>query len=233
VDDDDEPAFGDSQGEKAWSDEFASGCLATDVITKRAREDLLAAREAGFKVGVLSSQMHGKRLYVSLSCRIAKLGISDEAMLAWHLEGNQYLIFLIQYSSGYKTVENIAEQDTSLSRLSIEFRIGVSNSYKPSLVEAIDAFTTSSRGKVKMHSSPNGPPNGTTVDDNILGRSSGLSEIFIGKPLIHLLNEKFLMLLKTRVTSGLSWNGAESYINDIQVSVHLNPAQWFLWHPLS
>ena len=196
---------------------------AADAMTKRIREDLLTAREAGFKVGVLGSPMHAKQSYISLSCRIAKLGISDEAMLAWHLEKNHYLILLIQYSSGYKTTETIAERTSSFARLSVEFRVGTSASYKPSLTEATNAFAASPKGKAKIDPPPDMSPNGTVGDKNTPPRCSGFSEIFIGKPLTDLLNERFAFLLKTRITLGLSWNGAENYINDIQVSSILIP----------
>src|SRR5207248_11326730 len=90
--DDEEAAFGgfspryplqreDTQSES--ESRFESPMV--DTIAQRVREDLLTAREAGFKVGILGSPTRARRSYISLSCRVAKLGISYEAMLAWHL----------------------------------------------------------------------------------------------------------------------------------------------------
>ena len=48
----------------------------------RIRSDLRAAKEAGFKVGVLGYILEGCNAYVTVSIRMSKLGISEEAMQA-------------------------------------------------------------------------------------------------------------------------------------------------------
>ena len=69
----------------------------------RVRSDLRAAKEAGFKVGHLGNLLDGYTAYVTVSIRISKLGISEEAMQAWKLDPREYFILIIQYPNGYKT----------------------------------------------------------------------------------------------------------------------------------
>lgn len=47
---------------------------------------------------------------VSLSVRVANLGLSEEAIQAWDLEPKNYIILLIRYSSGYRTYETIIDE---------------------------------------------------------------------------------------------------------------------------
>src|SRR5687768_16736831 len=56
-------------------------------------QDLRQVKRAGFKAGYLGSL--GGHIIICVSCRIAKLGISEEAMQAWGLIPRQYLVLLI------------------------------------------------------------------------------------------------------------------------------------------
>ena len=68
----------------------------------RIRSDLVAVKKAGFKVGTLGHLLEGFNAFVTVSIRMSKLGISEEAMQAWQVEASDYLILIIQFPNGYR-----------------------------------------------------------------------------------------------------------------------------------
>ena len=164
---------------------------------QRLISDLRATKAAGFKVGYLGPLTEGRSAYVTIACRIKKLGISVEAMQAWKVDPDDYLILLIQYSSGYKPLNSLKRYDPSQLRESMQMRVGASKTYKPTLQEAILAF--------------HGERNDTVGKTD----TSGFHETFISRPLNDLLNERLLALLKQK-DEGMSWHEAESYYNEFR-----------------
>jgi ubiquitin-conjugating enzyme E2 Q len=175
----------------------------------RIRSDLNWAKTAGFKVGHHGQLMDGSPSYVSISCRISKLGISEEAMQAWQLEASEYLIFLIFYPNGYRSVDNMKSYDASTARRNVEFRVGVSHTYKPTLQECHAVFTKLSseeEAKAEMLQAK---------DDATVGTPRGFRNTFISRPLNDLLNERLPTIIKYRYI-GMHWTGAEEFYNDHQ-----------------
>jgi ubiquitin-conjugating enzyme E2 Q len=76
-------------------------------INSRIKDDLRAVRFAGFKLGVINGLTAESRTsVVSISIQASKLGLSREALQAWDLEPNQYIVLLIRYSDGYKSFDS-------------------------------------------------------------------------------------------------------------------------------
>lgn len=180
----------------------------TAASRQRIRRDLLAAKSSGLKVGHLGGLMDGLGCYVSISIRIAKLGISEEAMQAWQIEPNEYLIVLFHYPHGYKSMDDIRAYDNSQAHRNFGMRIGISKSYKPTLQEAIQAFTKLSREEAdeQEESQQTESQQGAAVHQ-------GFRSSFISKPLHHLLDDRFHMILKYRY-GGMDWSGAELFYYD-------------------
>ncbi|KAH7083215.1 hypothetical protein BKA63DRAFT_146596 [Paraphoma chrysanthemicola] len=181
---------------------------ATSAFRQRIRRDLLTAKDEGFKVGHLGGLMDGLGCYVSLSVRIAKLGISEEAMKAWQLEPTEYLVTIFHFPAGYKSMDDFKSYDAAQTRRSFGIRIGICTSYKPTMQEAVQAFTVLSKEEEKRReaSQANDSQQAETV-------SMGFRNSFISRPLNELLEQRFHMLLKYRY-SGMPWSGAESFYND-------------------
>ena len=146
-------------------------------LNRRIKEDLRAVRFAGFKVGILSGLKADSRTsLVSISLQASRLGLSEEALQAWDLEPNQYVVLLIRYSYGYKTFEmskflltfyflpwrklvlyneglltlkNLTAIQEPARSNDIAFRIGVSNKYKPTITEALASFADISKNASK------------------------------------------------------------------------------------
>jgi ubiquitin-conjugating enzyme E2 Q len=189
--------------------DFTFSPTGSAALRDRIRSDLKSAKDAGFKVGHQGPLLEGQNSYVSLSIRIMKLGISDEAMQSWQLEPSEYLILVIQYPGGYQSMDDVNGIDPAGARKAIAFRIGVSNRYKPTLQEAITAFTKLSvddetRQKREL-----------IEQANTENHSLGFHDAFISRPLNELLNDRLATILKYRLI-GMHWAGAEEFYNDYQ-----------------
>lgn len=169
----------------------------TPAIRNRIRTDLRTAKEAGFKVGCLRGLLEGHSCFVSISIRIAKLGISESAMQAWQVDAADYLILLIQYPS-YKTMEQLIGSATPASYPNM--RVGSSKRYKPTLDQALEAFAVFN-------------PKSTPENNTAPRSDTGFRPTIISKSLQNLLNERFINILKYR-DIGMSRSGAEQFYGD-------------------
>jgi ubiquitin-conjugating enzyme E2 Q len=177
----------------------------TRKLRHRVRSDLRAAKKAGFKVGVLGDLNAGG--FVCLSIRVVKLGISEEAMQAWGLQRKHYLVLMIRFEQGYRTLEQVSEETVTAGKNKTEMRVALSEQYKPSITDAIHAFTQGPRAV------PQPPAAGAA---SCPAAQSSLETLFIGRPLNELLRERFAGIAKYRLACGFSWTGSETFFNDVQ-----------------
>lgn len=180
----------------------------TADFRQRIRRDLLAAKSSGFKVGHLGGLMDGLGCYISISVRISKLGISEEAMRAWQVERNEYLIMLFHYPAGYKNMGDYQSYDSARAQSSFAMRIGISKSYKPTLQEAVQAFTVFSKEDEKRQQESQ-----DNDSQKQAATHQGFRQSFISRPLNELFAQRFPVLLKYRYNA-MDWNGAELFYND-------------------
>lgn len=178
------------------------------ALNDRIRRDLRAVKTAGFRVGHLGILMNnGQDAFVTVSCRVAKLGISEEALQAWNLDPCKYFLLIIRYTAGYRSMERLMADETFGAKTT-EIRVGLSQSYKIQLGQAIDAFSHSRGGSKETESSE--LQDGQTLKDR------GLDPLFIARPLEELINDRLIALLRYRTDQGLPWGGAEEFYNDHQ-----------------
>ena len=176
---------------------------------RRITHDLRAVHDAGFKLGVLKGMTpDAENSLLSISLRVRRLGLSEEAMQAWDLEPHQYIVLLIRFANGYKTFENAVDEPAKYS--GIDFRVGVSNKYKPTVEQAVGAFSEHKFGRDE--SKENDQPAPTVHASN----EAGVSMIFISSSLNQFLQDQFVSLIKIRQSSGLSWEGAKNCFSDMQ-----------------
>ncbi|KAF2648732.1 hypothetical protein K491DRAFT_722312 [Lophiostoma macrostomum CBS 122681] len=180
----------------------------TSAFRQRIRTDLRKAKAAGFKIGHHGGLLDGLGCYVSLSCRVSKLGISEEAMQAWQIEPNEYLVAILHYPNGYKTMDTIKSCDAPTARRYFSIRVGVSTTYKPTMQEAVQAFTVLSKEDEKRREQSQ---NSDLQQKDTQVR--GFRNSFISRPLNELLEERFSTVLGYRY-EGMPWRGAEAYYND-------------------
>jgi ubiquitin-conjugating enzyme E2 Q len=178
---------------------------AAKKLNRRIRHDLRAAKMAGFTIGVINGmKAESVNSLLSISIRVAKLGLSDEAIQAWDLEPQQYIVLLIRFSSGYKTFEAVISEPAKSH--DIAFRIGVSNRYKPTVTEALAAFTDATKNMDKDDEKDKPSDND----------EAGFANLFISSSLNDFITQQFISLLKIRYSVGVSWDGAKQYFNDKQ-----------------
>ncbi|KAF2276715.1 uncharacterized protein EI97DRAFT_319244 [Westerdykella ornata] len=185
----------------------------TASFRQRIRSDLRIAKAHGFKIGHHGGLLDGHNSYVSISCRVAKLGISGEAMKAWDLLPSEYVILVYYYPVGYKSMDFLT-CDATTARRYVDMRVGVSSTYKPTKQEALRMFTTvasENRTHQWLQKSQEEPAHDATRSDEKVRK--GFRDAFISKPLNGLLNDRLLHLLVLRY-NGMPWSGAEAYFND-------------------
>lgn len=193
------PAFhGDNTSRNSW---FTS----STISRSRIRSDIRAAKRAGFKVGVLGNLNAGG--FMCISIRVVKLGISEEAMQAWGLQRKHYLILMIRFEQGYRTLEQVSEEGASAGKNKTEMRVALSMRYKPTITDALNAFTQVPKAASKISSA---------FSASHEARHSSLETVFIGRPLNDLLRERFSGITKYRLACAFSWTGSETFFNDVQ-----------------
>jgi ubiquitin-conjugating enzyme E2 Q len=218
-DDDGFGTFGPSDGKRlSTSSTYRISPEAAASINRRIRTDLRAAKFAGFKLGILSGmKAESHTSLLSISIQAAKLGLSDEALQAWDLEPQQYIVLLVRYSAGYKPYESVISEPAKA--LDISFRIGVSNKYKPTLVEALAAFTEMTKNGSHSHDDQNNAPNQEEKSD------AGFSSLFISSSLNEFFNEQYVSLLKIRSSVHVGWDGAKLFFNEQQGKINIENAE--------
>ncbi|KAH1320809.1 hypothetical protein KXX47_001612 [Aspergillus fumigatus] len=165
-------------------------------LLKTLRRDLRAVKNAGLKVGCLGTLTGA--VIVSVSCRIGRLGISEEAMEAWNVRASEYLVLLMRYPGTYVDFQELLALGKA-KYPAIQFHVGLCDSYKPTTEDAIRAF----QGNLSLS------------EEGLTG-TARLRSLFIEQPLDSLLNERFLRIMELRYHLGLSWTGAELYIQQNQ-----------------
>jgi ubiquitin-conjugating enzyme E2 Q len=172
----------------------------THTFRQRIRSDLRIAKQAGFRVGFLGDLLHNLNSFVTVSVRASRLGISDEAMQAWQVEPHDYLMLIIQFPNGYKTNEQLQGYKSMRSNPNVGMRTVLGKRYKPTLQEAIQAFTIARKGE-STRVDGSAPP----VSEK---EPSSIRETFISKPLERLLHERLIAILRYR-SGGMDWLAAE------------------------
>ena len=182
----------------------------SDASTHRIRSDLQAAKNAGFKIGILGDPCAGGVVCVSI--RVVKLGISEEAMQAWNLQRHHHLVLMIKFDAGYQSLEEVS-RSSSLGGQT-DMRVVLCNHYKPNQLEAFQAFA---EAKVSNRRNP-GDTSVTAVASRPgdVPKDNTVETMFISGPLNSLLRERLPFILRHRLSTSASWMGAEMCFNDSQ-----------------
>ena len=179
-----------------------------DEFNRRVRSDLRHVKAAGFRLSILGQPLdYGQDSYVLVSCRISHLDIPEDTLLAWGLERQDYIMLLIHYTVGYKTLEQVVP---SASNAGVVLHVCMTKRHKISLTEAINAF--SQLEEIKRSKSRRATQETGSQEQS----EPELRALFISRPLDELLNNRLPLLLQSRLNTGLSWKGAEEFYQDNQ-----------------
>lgn len=172
----------------------------------RIRQDMMLLKQAGFRVGVFGNLATSGVLCVSI--RVAKLGLSEEAMQAWGLRRKHYIVLLIKYTGGYLGAIKLAEKANV--RPPVKMRVGLCEHYKPSLHDD-SVFHDNLEQDGVLHQPRSGD------------RGHTLEPLFIGRALNQLLDERLFVIIRARISYGLSWLGAETLVSERQACSESEP----------
>ncbi|KAK6342802.1 hypothetical protein TWF718_008189 [Orbilia javanica] len=152
--------------------------------SQRILTDLRGAKDAGFKIGYHGSLKGTGVCYVVISCRLSRLGISDNALDAWHVDSKRYLSLIIEYPAGYADFNDLCHgvPGPKRAKMGIRMRIRQSDQYKPTKTQCQAAF---------KKADPNMP--------------------YILQTLELFINERLITLLRKRLELGFTWFGAEEF----------------------
>lgn len=221
--DEDEDEDNDWSPGSPFSDVFMSSTKTTldpsilKAIQRRMRQDVTRAKLAGFRIGILAGmKAESADSILSVSIKVAHLGLSEQAIEAWDLEPHQYIVLLIHYAGPYVTFQKVI--DTAVRQVQIEFRIGVCNYYKPCLSDAVAAFSTSRLQASDILTTE------ISEDSEEVGDRK-FHSLFISSPMNQLMNDRFLSLLKIRKSDGVSWEGAKHVYNQHQSRASMSSKQ--------
>lgn len=169
------------------------------------KQDAQIARRAGFRVGIV----HGFEAFndigiLSVSIRVYKLGLSEDALQVWDIQDTDYVVLLLRYQAGYISLETVLER--AAINCGMEYRIGLCQRYKPSLTEAQAAFAD----KAQLQRQP-------TESD---GRGR-FQSMHVSASLNQFLNEAFVSLVKLRLKHKTDWDTAnEIFISQTGLGDH-------------
>ncbi|KAK4936475.1 hypothetical protein LTR10_022638 [Elasticomyces elasticus] len=180
---------------KDGSSAATSRCTNPTSVEK-VRADLRALKDAGFRVGIFGNLATTGTLGISI--RVVKLGLSDEALKAWSLQRKHYLVLLIRYAGAYLDASRLCSEVNSLNGR-MDMRVGLCQHYKPSVRDVTNIFTEKGEA-IKTES-----------------ETTTFEPLFIGQPLNQFLAERLLNIIKARRSHGLSWLGAEKFVEARQL----------------
>ncbi|KAL1839620.1 hypothetical protein VTJ49DRAFT_1323 [Mycothermus thermophilus] len=197
--DDDEFGLGPSESTPSGPSSVVTG--SKELALRRIRRDLRHVRKAGFRVGLLDG--FGKTStsgIVSISVRINKLGLSEQAMEAWNIKPTDYVVLLLRFiGTTYRSLERVLE--LTAAENDIKFRFGKCNRYKPTISQAASAFVDRSHFS-DDDSKPPSPTDGDVV----------FEKLFISNSMDSFMCQSFISLLKIREEHGLDWEQANEYL---------------------
>ncbi|KAI8947097.1 hypothetical protein F4801DRAFT_595838 [Xylaria longipes] len=173
-----------------------------DVILERIRQDFRTVRKADFKVGKICGVDH-KSAYsiLTMSIKVRKLGLSKEAHASWNLEPSDYLVLLIKYDGEYVPFENAMGRPVGHTPLT--FRLRKCSKYRPTLAEALAAFSPALSG---LHSGKSRPE--SAIDENLPVGSRTLLTFGVGDSIDLFFDTGFLSMMKLRKMESVSWDDA-------------------------
>ena len=177
------------------------GTAISPPILRKIRQDFRAAREAGFKVGILCGfrQSVSKNI-VSISIRVEKLCLSDETLQAWDLDPSEFVVLLIRFTDHYTTLEDAIAEPSA--RSNIEFCLRRCSTYKPTLQHAVAAFSAPNATERKAAAS-------SYIPDSTDGELSLLS---IGTSIDIFMQRDFIPMLKLKSKHKMSWDDSKKYL---------------------
>jgi ubiquitin-conjugating enzyme E2 Q len=202
MDSDEDDMFCDSNPRRIFKDTSSFSSQPQQPLADHAQlrlcQDLAQVKRAGYKVSYSPAISSSQKSFLFISIRIAKLGLSEDAMQAWSILPEQYLVLAIHYHEGYRPLETLLS-----SQYGVSFKVGLCSTYRPDASQFLPPVN------LEAIDSQHGP----CIQPDALWHPT-----YISVPLEDLFNKDFIKILKYRQEFGLLWSGAERFLQDFQAS---------------
>ncbi|KAI0536306.1 hypothetical protein GGR58DRAFT_514705 [Xylaria digitata] len=181
-----------------------------DNVLRRIRQDFRAVRIAGFRVGkICGVDQRSEYSIVTMSIKARKLGLSKETHTAWNMGSSDYIVLLMKYHGEYESFEDALKRPAGQTPL--EFRLRKCSRYRPTLTEAMAAFSSKFR---QTHYSGQSAQNSGSGES----ASGGLSSFSVGGSIDLLLDSGFINMMKLRKMENVSWDHAKKLYSELTVT---------------
>ncbi|CCF35875.1 polymerase [Colletotrichum higginsianum] len=182
-------------------------------VTGRLIEDLRTAKQAGFKVALLTKVTEREDGCIfAISLPVAQLGLSEDTLEAWEVSSSDCIVLLCRYDSRYPCVETFKDL-ASGHAASMQFRFGKCASFKPTLTSALTAFSP------KFNNAKGCSSEDVLVDETSQG--STFCSMPISNSINTLMNRQLATLLKIRLNHGVSWDSATEMLEKLTRDGHM------------
>ncbi|EEU42276.1 uncharacterized protein NECHADRAFT_40310 [Fusarium vanettenii 77-13-4] len=176
--------------------------------TTRLKRHLRDAKSEGFCISVpFTKKVDNLSGIFSLSIRVSKLAIPEEALEAWDLRSSEYVVMLIKLPMGYPSVTEFIRLPSDQS--TVQFRFGKCASPKPSYHTMRRMFEPE-HNMESQH-----PPRQDSSRD-----SDHFLPLYMSASLNSLLNQEFPSLLRLRRSDNFSWDQAHAFKFDLSRGSH-------------
>lgn len=180
--------------------------------TLRLKRHLRDAKREGFCISVpFTKKVDSLSGIFSLSMRVSKLGIPEEALEAWDLKSSEYVVMLVKLPMGYPSTTEFINLPSDQSI--VQFRFGKCASPKPSN-HTMKRMFESDQNTESQHSSH---------EDNS-GERDHFLPLYMSASLNSLLNQEFPSLLRLRRSDSFSWDQAQVFKFNLSRGSHFRDA---------
>ncbi|KAM0345359.1 hypothetical protein ACHAPU_006520 [Fusarium lateritium] len=181
----------------------------TRVGTVHLKRHLREARKAGFHISVPTEGEDASFRLFSLSIRVSKLAIPEEALEAWGLESSEYIVILFKLPTGYPCLSEFLQLPSD--QTTVQCRFGKCAGPEPSYESMIRVFSC----QLLEQSNPDEKSEGEESSPK-----SPFVPIYMSLSLDTLLNKTFPGLLRLRLSDGISWDQAQEMLFQLSRGNH-------------
>ncbi|KAF4975451.1 hypothetical protein FZEAL_7748 [Fusarium zealandicum] len=177
----------------------------------RLKRHLREVKEEGFHISLPFTKQTSHSFGIfSLSIRVTKLGIPEEALQAWDLKPSDYVVMLTRMPMGYPSMSEFIQLPSDQS--AVQFKFGKCARAKPSYHAMRRAFDPDDIGE---------PASSVSGDDT--ERDGLFVPLYMSASLDSLLNQEFPSILRIRRSEGLTWDQAQAFKFDLSRGNHHQP----------
>ncbi|KAF9768936.1 hypothetical protein IL306_013704 [Fusarium sp. DS 682] len=175
----------------------------------RLKRNLREAKAEGFCISVPPEErLHSSFGLFSLSIRVCKLGIPEEALEAWGLKPTEYVVMVYRIPTTYPHPSEF--QNLPSDQITLQFRFGKCSSPRPNF-KSIRQIFADVQDQEPPKSSDEGP-------------TDSFIPLYMSLSLDALLNQIFPGLLRLRRSEGISWDQARELEFNMSLGYHSTAA---------